>query len=248
MPLIASHRGVHGRQARRRTIVENSIPAIDEAIAAGADMVEIDVRRTLDGVWVLNHDARVAGLPVGRYTYAQLERMRRARRGAWPRLEDVAAHAAGRIRLDVELKEQGDEGAIGDVLLRHLRPDEFVITSFFDDVIAAVKRAHPEIRAGLLLGSARPTARIQIQEIFPFGRAERSGADFIVPHASIADVLIPRAAKHGLGVMVWTMGREAKLTKYVHDPRVEAVITDRPAEAILLRDGAAVSAYEGLGA
>ncbi len=36
--------------------VENTLAAISAAIAAGADMVEIDVRLTADGVPVLLHD------------------------------------------------------------------------------------------------------------------------------------------------------------------------------------------------
>lgn len=244
---IAAHRGVHGRTERGR-IGENSVAAIEEAIRIGADMVEIDVRRTLDGVWVLLHDPTLAGIPIGRYTYAQLNQRLRRQRITWPRLEDVARLCAGRIRIDVELKEQGDERAIGDLLLRHLAPAEFVVTSFRDDVVAAMKRAHPEIRCGLLLGSSKPRPRLQIQDVFPFARIRRCGADLIVPHASIADVLIQRAARRGVGVMVWTMAREAKLGEYVTNPNVEAVITNRPAEALALRDGVTIERAEGLGA
>ncbi|TMK20451.1 MAG: glycerophosphodiester phosphodiesterase, partial [Actinobacteria bacterium] len=36
---------------------ENTIAAVEAGLAAGADGVEIDVRRTADGVVVLMHDA-----------------------------------------------------------------------------------------------------------------------------------------------------------------------------------------------
>lgn len=38
---------------------ENSIPAIEGAIAMGVDMVELDVAKTKDGVHVLSHDGRL---------------------------------------------------------------------------------------------------------------------------------------------------------------------------------------------
>ena len=51
--LIASHRG------QWREYPENSIGAIIEAINDGADIVEIDVHLTADGVPVLMHDSTV---------------------------------------------------------------------------------------------------------------------------------------------------------------------------------------------
>src|SRR5436309_2057147 len=39
---------------------ENTLPAIAAALAAGADGVEVDVRRTADGALVLMHDPDVA--------------------------------------------------------------------------------------------------------------------------------------------------------------------------------------------
>ncbi len=38
---------------------ENTIPAIDSSFDIGSDWVEIDIRRTSDGVPVLMHDATV---------------------------------------------------------------------------------------------------------------------------------------------------------------------------------------------
>ena len=47
--LVASHRGVWDEEP------ENSVASIEAAIAAGADIVEIDVRKTLGGELVLHH-------------------------------------------------------------------------------------------------------------------------------------------------------------------------------------------------
>lgn len=51
--MIGAHRG------QWRDFPENSLPGITEAIADGAEIVEIDVRLTADGVPVLMHDETV---------------------------------------------------------------------------------------------------------------------------------------------------------------------------------------------
>ncbi len=70
--LVAAHRAAHA------DFPENSIPAIKEAIRLGADIAELDVQRTKDGVFVLMHDktiTRTTGQPgaVADYTLAQLQ-------------------------------------------------------------------------------------------------------------------------------------------------------------------------------
>ncbi|BAV06843.1 glycerophosphoryl diester phosphodiesterase [Filimonas lacunae] len=51
--IVIAHRGNHV------AVPENSIAAIEQAIACGADYVEMDVRTTADGKLVLMHDATV---------------------------------------------------------------------------------------------------------------------------------------------------------------------------------------------
>lgn len=60
-PLICCHRGKAGG-----SIVENTIPAFRQALELGADIVEVDVERTADGVLVAWHDDtidRLTGQP-----------------------------------------------------------------------------------------------------------------------------------------------------------------------------------------
>lgn len=64
--LVASHRG------QWRSAPENSLGAIDQAIKDGAEIVEIDVRLTSDGVPVLMHDSTVDRTTDGRGQVADL--------------------------------------------------------------------------------------------------------------------------------------------------------------------------------
>ncbi len=57
MPAVIAHRGAS------KAFAENTVAAFRGALAMGADMVELDVRRTADGRLAVHHDAR---LPDGR--------------------------------------------------------------------------------------------------------------------------------------------------------------------------------------
>src|SRR5207245_9249018 len=53
-PLVVAHRGASVE------LPENTLPAFEGAILAGADVVETDVRLTADGVPIVLHDADVS--------------------------------------------------------------------------------------------------------------------------------------------------------------------------------------------
>lgn len=54
--LVIGHRGFRARYP------ENTARAVAAAVAAGADGVEVDIRRTRDGVWVCHHNLENAGI------------------------------------------------------------------------------------------------------------------------------------------------------------------------------------------
>ena len=91
-------------------------------------MVELDVRSTRDRRLVAVHDARVGGIAVSAQNLSDLRR--RLAPGQAPELEAMAELAAGRIALDVELKEDDGLDQALATLHRHLDPTGYVVTSF----------------------------------------------------------------------------------------------------------------------
>lgn len=110
--MIVAHRGCW------KGTSENSLDAIESCVAFGIDMVELDVRRTRDGVLVLMHDATVDRMTDGTgqvenldWTYLQTLRLREgAGRGSpltdrrIPTFADALAAAKGRILINVDAK------------------------------------------------------------------------------------------------------------------------------------------------
>ena len=107
--LVAAHRGLHTREP------ENALSSIEAAIAASADIVELDVRLSKDRAPVLMHDETLERTtdgsgPVARRTLSQLKvlRLRNARGDLTdekiPTLAEALSVARGRVFINVDLK------------------------------------------------------------------------------------------------------------------------------------------------
>jgi glycerophosphoryl diester phosphodiesterase len=229
--MVAAHRGVTAGAA------ENTIAAFTNAIEAGADMIEFDVRRTRDGELIAFHDTRVDGAPIGTLSRDDITVAAGVRP---PLLTDVLRACAGRIRLDVELKEDGYVQDVMAALRAGFDPAHMIVTSFLPAVVTQAKHFFPEVRAGLLVGEGRPWANLtsRLCELFPVTMARRAGADFLAPHYRLALLgVVRRAARAGLPCLLWTVNSPALIHRYAHDPRIAAIITDVAPQAVSIVSG-----------
>ncbi|NBB63480.1 glycerophosphodiester phosphodiesterase [Pseudomonas sp. ODNR1LW] len=142
--LIAAHRAGHLRSP------ENSLAAIEEAVQARADIIEIDVKVSADGVPFLMHDQTVARTTDGSgeaegLTYAQVRALRLADGSPPPTLVEALRSACGRVLVDLDLKT--DRVAPIVAVVEGLGMTDQVL--FFDSdsrVLAQVRRLAPETR------------------------------------------------------------------------------------------------------
>jgi glycerophosphoryl diester phosphodiesterase len=229
-PLVAAHRGFAAGAT------ENTIQAFDKAIDVGADMVEFDVRRTRDGELIVFHNGHVGGVGVSQLTRDDIAGAAGVRP---PLLAEVLDTCAGRIRLDVELKEDGYVPEVMTALRAACDPAQTIVTSFLPAVVAQAKDAWPEIRTGLLVGDG-PWADLpaRLREVYPVALARRVRADYLAPHYRLALVgVIRRAAAAGLPCLLWTVNSPALIRRYAGDPRIAAIITDAAAQAVSIVSG-----------
>ena len=222
--LVVAHRGAWGKAP------QNSLQALEDAIALGCEMVEIDVRGTRDGHLVVVHDARIRGVPVAAQDLDELRA--RLAPGQAPLLQEMVELAAGRIALDVELKDSLVAPALA-TLARHLEPESYIVTSFLDAAVAQAGQADPRVRTGLLVRPGRPPRRLE-------ARRAQTGASLLGLPAALARAgLLAWAANRELASFVWTVNDQRALRSLLADERVSAVITDRPELALELRRGTA---------
>jgi glycerophosphoryl diester phosphodiesterase len=224
---VLAHRGGTGPWR------ENTVEAFRGALAAGADGVELDVRRTADGVLVVHHDAEVPGVGL-------VHASTRAALPDWlPTLEDALAACAG-AAVNVEIKNlPTDPGwdpsqAVSAAAAACLRsggdggpwPERVVVSSFWPDTLAAVRDAaagsaggaHP-VPLGLLVHPALdPTGALE--------GAVALGCVALHPfHRQVDATLVERVHGAGMAVVTWTVDDPAELEAVLRAD-VDAVITD----------------------
>jgi glycerophosphoryl diester phosphodiesterase len=233
-PLICAHRGqcgVAGLPAAAR---------YGRAIELGVDYVELDVRRTADGVHVNYHDdVTPSGRPSASLGYSDLKTELGPELLA---LDEVLDLVAGRVGLHIDLKEPGYEAEIVRLALARDAESRFVITTGDVESIRTIKEQFPSVRAGLTLGTdmgdakAWATVGERLGELFPGPRLQRSHADFIAAHQQLARIRLLRyCARKRMEIWVWTVDEEAEIERFVADPRVTTLITNRPDVALRLR-------------
>jgi glycerophosphoryl diester phosphodiesterase len=230
--IIIAHRGASA------FAMENTIESFQKAIELGADMIEFDVRRTKDHVLIAQHDELMEGKPIRDFAYEEIHQMARGQGFFLATLEEVLHCTKGRIKLDVELKEEGYEKEVVDLLSRYFQKDQFVVTSFRDSCIKRVKENDPGIKTGLILGKLKPNNPIftRLSEVFPIRRCHKARADFLVPNWELLKFgFLERMSWKNIPVFVWTVNDEEMIRKLLHDERIAAIITDRPDLAISLR-------------
>lgn len=119
--MVIAHRGEH------RSHPENTLEAIEGAIRAGADLVEMDVRRSSDGQYLLMHDATVDRMTDGKgrvseKTWAELSSLKVSDKGRTnaapsriPRLQQALEACRGRIQVYLDFKA-GDPAEVVQIL------------------------------------------------------------------------------------------------------------------------------------
>lgn len=229
----------HGTPGEDRTIARYRA-----AVAARADYVEFDIRRTADDQLVTFHDARTgSGKLVADVGYARLCELAGY---PVPKVADALAVISGQARGHLDLKETGDEDRLVRLALDILGPGQFVITTPEDFSVAAIRARFPvadEVPVALTLG--RPVARMpraawlrtRLGELRPLARVRDCGANWVaVEHRLAAAGVAAQCRRDGVRVMVWTVNREPEI-RYWLRARTDVLVTDRPALAAALRDG-----------
>lgn len=224
--LISAHRG---SGAPGELAPENTLSAIRAAIAVGADMVEMDVRPTSDGVLVLMHDPEVDRTTLGtgrvdEMTLAEVQALEidvGMHEGDYgcdrvPTFAEALALADGRITVVVDASKTGMNALIVDairaadafdrVVYDETNPDETEAAVALEPELAILVRATDGATLDALLArfAAHPPVYVHIEE-------------------SDATVMAPLVA--AAGQRTFALGFFADLLYADHDDAYEAVYT-----------------------
>jgi glycerophosphoryl diester phosphodiesterase len=213
---------------------ENTLAALERAIADKADWVEIDVQLTADQQLVILHDidllrfgggsrrvdqatlAEIQALDVGSLFSPEFagERM--------PTLRQFLDAAKGRVRLNVELKPHSRSDAL--VLTRrvldklretNMLPQCRLCSQSYDALLLA-RQLEPDLEVGFIIATG-------------IGDPAQLDVDFLMVETSRATrQLVDRAAVRGTKIHAWTV-KDLALVAPLLDNGVDNIITDDPA-------------------
>ena len=226
--LVVAHRG------SSKAAPENSMAAFMQAIADGADWVELDVQETADGEVVVFHDSdfmKLAGVgtKIWDATMADLQTIDIGSRFSpafkderVPTLAAVLDACKGKIGVVIELKYYGHDQQLEERVARIVdergMASQIAVMSLELDPVQKMKSLRPSWTVGLLLSVSA-------------GNLRASGADFLAVNAAFADRRFVRSAHlRGMKVYAWTVNDAATMSAMM-GRGVDGLITDKPALA-----------------
>lgn len=212
-PILVSHRGNTQGPEHPDAPRENTQAAIQAAIDAGMEWVEIDMQVTREGIVVLAHDPVVEGAPIASMSLAEL----RSRDPSASTLEEVLRRFGSQVGFCLEIKPQQflEKLSIvqGVIKLLPLAKRGAIVDSFSRAAVEAMQR-HSDVETGFDLPQRTPRDEWLVY-------ASERGFDWVyVRHDFITPAFIDRAHELGLRVMAYTINDGAK------PANVDGIITD----------------------
>jgi len=220
-PLVIGHRGASAAYP------ENTVEAFLGACALGADWVELDARRSADGVLVVHHDER---LPDGD-AIASLERA--ALPPSIPTLAAALAACEG-MGVNAEIKHDREDparrvaAATADLLADHV--GDLLVSSFDAEALRVVRRRQPTLPTGALV-SLVDDVEGWLDAAVSAGHVAVNPWDVLVDEA-----LVVGAHGRGLRVNVWTVDDPDRM-RALAALGVDGIITNVPDVALAALGG-----------
>lgn len=222
---IIAHRGAW----KEFNLPENSIASLEKAIALKCDGAEFDVRRTLDGVLVVNHDPLYFGDTIQTNTYAYLNRNKLSNGESLPTLEQYFLKGTQdkhktllicEIKAAIKDKEQDYLATIETLALaKKLKIEKRIVyISFSKDILLWIKEKQP--KATVLYLESDMTIDAVLQNKF-------DGINLHYTAFKMNSQLSENAKKAGLKIGSWTVNELSDLA-ILQEQGVEWITTNQP--------------------
>jgi glycerophosphoryl diester phosphodiesterase len=205
------------------------------AAASVCDMVEVDVRRSADGVLLLSHDPVLGGMVIAETPWELLREVDLGGGTNPPDLESVAV--ACPVPLNLEIKHHPWEPGFDNTyqfpldVAERAHPGD-LITSFHLGTIAAVHAAWPELRTGLIVPE-QGTLAAAVEDAVSEGHAVVGAHWSLLLDNTEAKIL--EAHESGVEVVAWT----------VDDPGLASALAAAGISGIVTNDPIALIAHLG---
>jgi len=217
-PKIFAHRGASIKAP------ENTLKAFDLAIKERANGIEFDTRLSADKVIVVIHDGTInrtsnSSGKVNSLTLEELQKFDFGEGEKIPTLKEVLEKYGNKYWLNIEIKEEGFEPILVDLLKELNVKEKIVISSFLIPALLKIKELAPEIPTGYLY-------EYDLNELD--GLLEEVTVNGIHPvKENVTKELIQDAHQKNLTVRAWTVD-DPEIAKKLAENGIDGIITNDP--------------------
>lgn len=228
---VMAHRG------SSYNVPENTMLAFENAVAATADYIELDVHETKDGEIVVIHDAnlkRTTG--VKKYVWdVTLDEIKKLDAGSWfgdeeeykqctiPTLKEVMEYTQGKIKLNIEIKLSKNEPDLVKKVAGYIEEYDYVgecvVTSMNYEALVEIKQINPDIKTGYVL-------QVAYGSFYNIDYVDSFSINSGFVNKNVVDAIHNR----GKEIYVWTINGKNK-AKELTVMGVDGIITDNPSMA-----------------
>jgi glycerophosphoryl diester phosphodiesterase len=235
----------------------HTIEAYDQALEDGADMLELDVHQTLDGVIVVMHDATLDDTTscsgaIKEMTFAEIRECDagyhftkdggetypyRGMGLVVPSLEEVLERYPD-TPVNIEVK-QGDPSLVDDLvdLIRQYEfEDKMVGAAFSTEILIELRNAAPEIATAL---SEDESVDYWVKSFNPIDPEYVPPGEFLQlpveydlggsePISVLHDGFVPRVEELNMYLHIWTVNDEEEMRWLIEVKGVHGIMTDDP--------------------
>lgn len=210
---------------------ENTLAGLEKAYKEGASGGEIDIQRTKDGFYVLNHDRTFERTAGDKRKPEEMDlsdvKALSVDGSPVPEFEEMLTASKGRLMLFTELKGSTADKKMADDAVRlihkHNMEDECVLISLKYDLIDYIETEYPDIQTGFLT-------------FVSFGNAAGLNCDYIGLEVESATAYkVDSMHKEGKKVLVWTVN-EKSVQRHFLSSEVDGIITDNIRQAVNVKE------------
>ncbi len=218
IPLVIAHRG------ESSSSLENSLEAVHRALSYPADMIELDIRRSLDNLLYIMHDKTTSrtcdqAIDIERATSEEISRVKLKNGERIPTLTDVIRVVSGKAGLNLEIKSEG----AGLITAEYLASSDYsgyvLISSFHEEEILSVRRMLPRVPVSLIFDV------FTIHDVPSY--AEKGYTIISLRKMTVSEKLIDVCHEQGIDVYAWTVDEEKEMRKFI-SWGVDGIYTNKP--------------------
>lgn len=234
--IIIAHRGASAYHP------ENTMAAFEAAAAMGADMVELDITLSHDGVPVVIHDETLDRTTngTGMVSDHSLNELKQLDAGTWfgekfageriPTLKEVLKFAQNHIALNIEIKPEAVheyvQGGIEEKALKLVKKygmeQHVLFSSFSYRAVENIKQLDVDIAAALLYEKKQSSSRQPVQLV-----ADHQADAFNCSRRQYSKKWARELNRQGIPVFVYTVNKQRQMKKVI-ERGATGIFSDKP--------------------